>query len=80
METHRLVHEFVPMGRLTAWVVEPDLESPVIVVERESGTAGIEVRAFPHDDAGSYADAGHLDATGRPLARLEGERTGAESE
>ena len=79
-ETHRLVHEFVAMGRLTAWVVQPDLESPVIIVERESGTAGIEVRAFRHDDVGGYSDAGHLDATGRPLARLEGERTATEPE
>lgn len=79
-QTHRLVHEFVAMGRLTAWIVQPDQESPIIVVERESGTAGVEVRAFRHDGRGGYADAGRLDATGRPLARLGGERTNAGSE
>lgn len=67
---HRLVDQFVPHGRLTAWVVEPEEGSPVVVVLKESGTAGIELRAFRHDGPQGYGPAGSFDGTGRLVARL----------
>jgi hypothetical protein len=67
---HRLVDQFVPHGRLTAWVVEPEEGSPVVVVLKESGTAGIELWAFRHDGPQGYVPAGAFEGTGRLVARL----------
>lgn len=73
-EEHRIVDEFVPQGRLTAWVVDPERGSPVVLVLEESGTAGIELRAFRHDGERGYVAAGGYDGSGRIVARLvEGE-------
>jgi hypothetical protein len=66
----RLVDQFVPQGRLTAWVVEPEAGSPVVVVLMESGTAGIELRAFRHADRRGYVAAGLFAGNGRLIARL----------
>ncbi|HET6361107.1 MAG TPA: hypothetical protein VFH11_03520 [Gemmatimonadota bacterium] len=70
----RLVDEFVPQGRLTGWVVEPEQGNPFVVVLRESGTAGIEMRTFRHAGQRGYVAAGGFDGSGRLVARLaEGE-------
>jgi len=70
-DEHRLVDEFVPQGTLSAWVVDPGERIPTIVVLRESGTSGVEVRAFRAAGSGGYAPAGSLGAEGRLSARLE---------
>ena len=73
---YRVVDEFVPQGRLSGWIVEPEEGSPVVVVLKESGTAGIALRAFRHAGRGSYVPAGDFDGSGRLVARLnEGEPT-----
>ncbi len=73
-EEHRVVDQFVPQGRLTGWIVEPEEGSPVVVVLKESGTAGIELRAFRHAGEGGYVPAGGFEGSGRLVARLsEGE-------
>jgi hypothetical protein len=66
----RLVDQFVPQGRLAGWVVEPEEGSPVVVVLKESGTGGIELRAFRHADRRGYVAAGSFVGTGRLIARL----------
>jgi hypothetical protein len=66
----RLVDQFVPQGRLTAWVVEQEAGSPLVVVLKESGTAGIELRAFRHVDRQGYVAAGSFVGNGRLIARL----------
>jgi hypothetical protein len=66
----RLVDQFVPQGRLVVWVVEPEEGSPVVVVLKESGTAGIELQAFRHADRQGYVAAGSFVGTGRLIARL----------
>ena len=77
-EEHRIVDEFVPQGRLTAWVVDADGSAAVLVLE-ESGTAGIELRAFRHEGGRGYVAAGGYDGSGRIVARLvEGEVPPAE--
>jgi hypothetical protein len=73
-EEHRIVDEFLPQGRLSGWVVEPDEGSPVVVVLKESGTAGIVLRAFRHAGQRGYVAAGGFDGSGRLIARFtEGE-------
>lgn len=70
----RIVDEFVPQGRLTGWVVQPEQGNPIVVVLRESGTAGIELRAFRHAGQRGYVSAGGFDGSGRLVGRLvEGE-------
>lgn len=71
LKEHRLVDEFVPQGRLLAWVVESDSEpeGPVIFSLRESGTTGIAMRVFRYD-GWQYVPAGSLDGTGRLVAKL----------
>jgi hypothetical protein len=51
-------------------VVEPEEGSPVVVVLKESGTAGIELWAFRHDGPQGYVPAGAFEGTGRLVARL----------
>ena len=70
-DEHRLVDEFVPQGTLSAWVVDPAERIPTIVVLRESGTSGVEVRAFRATGSGGYAAVGSLGAEGRISVRLE---------
>jgi hypothetical protein len=70
-DEHRLVDEFVPQGTLTAWVVESGEGIPTIVVLRESGTSGVEVRAFRADGSGGYARSKSLGEEGRLSVRLE---------
>jgi len=78
-EEYRLVDEFVPQGRLSGWLVEPEEGSPVVVVLKESGTAGIELRAYRHAGQGGYVPAGGFDGSGRLVARFtEGEVAPAE--
>ena len=73
-EEHRVVEEFVPQGRLTAWVVDPERGSPVVLVLEESGTAGIRLRDFRHERERGYVATGGYDGSGRIVARLvEGE-------
>ena len=73
-DEYRVVDEFVPQGRLSGWVVEPDEGSPVLVVLKESGTAGIELRAFRHAAQRGYIPAGGFKGSGRLVARFtEGE-------
>ncbi|HJR54460.1 MAG TPA: hypothetical protein VJ982_12205, partial [Gemmatimonadota bacterium] len=69
-EEHRIVDEFVPQGRLTAWVVDAERGGPLVLVLEESGTAGIELRAFRHAGGRGYVAAGGYDANGRMVARL----------
>lgn len=70
----RIVDEFVPQGRMTGWVVEPEQGNRILVVLRESGTAGIELRAFRHAGQRGYVAIGGFDGSGRLVARLtEGE-------
>ena len=69
-EEHRIVDEFVPQGRLTAWVVDAERGGPLVLVLEESGTAGIELRAFRHAGERGYVAAGGYDASGRMVARL----------
>lgn len=66
----RLVDQFVPQGRLTAWAIEPEAGSPLVVVLKESGTAGIELLAFRHVDRQGYVAAGSFVGNGRLIARL----------
>lgn len=73
-EEHRLVDEFIPQGRLSGWVVEPEGGSPIVVVLKESGTVGIELQAFRFAGQHGYVAAGSYDGRGRLVARLaEGE-------
>ncbi len=53
------------------WVVDPGERIPTIVVLRESGTSGIEARAFRAHGSGGYTRSGSLGAEGRLSARLE---------
>jgi hypothetical protein len=76
---YRVVDEFVPQGRLSGWIVEPEEGSPVVVVLKESGTGGIELWAFRHAGQGGYAPVGGFDGSGRLVARFtEGEIAPAE--
>jgi hypothetical protein len=72
---HRLVDEFVPQGRLSGWVVQPDSGRALLVVLRQSGTSGIVVRTFRADGEG-YAAVDRVDATGRLLAKLPASTSG----